>query len=385
MQSPAPITAQTRPGRDPQVGAAAVTSVIFLGVMAGFLALALNMGILMDTRTQLQVGSDAAALAAAGRLDGTVQGLANARNAARRYSDEHVAFGPRLVIDPMSDVIFGRWHFNPGDCIASNGTCVGFETFTNGFATANPGRVTAVRVRNGRDGGSHNPVIDLPFGAFVGTPTASVRSMATAVGPGSSAVHCSLPFGVAVCKLRSTPDSNELNCPQSLFFSNEHTDAIGFVNFEGDAASGHDAAQQINSGLCVEDYHSVGEVRVQNGNDFTQQVIDALQGRSTGNCLIGTEQTMPVISAECDPANWGEASFNQTSQVVGFVRVIITAVTNNRGEVEGCPGDPAPNVASPGRRAVIFDVTCNIEPPPPGDLGGGEVFNSTAARIRLVE
>ena len=53
-------------------------------VMAAFLALSLNMGLLMDTRTQLQVGSDAAALAAAGRLDGTTTGLTNARNAGRR-------------------------------------------------------------------------------------------------------------------------------------------------------------------------------------------------------------------------------------------------------------------------------------------------------------
>jgi hypothetical protein len=375
-----------RPRRDRQVGAAAVTSLIFLMVMAAFLALSLNMGLLMDTYTELQVGSDAAALAAAKSLDGTTVGLGNARNAAVEYSDEHVAYGERLIVDPMSDVIFGRWHFTAGACIASGGNCArGFEPYSNAFAFANPGRVTAVRLRNGRDGGSHNPVIELPFGAFVGTPTGAVRSSAVAVGPGSSTSPCALPFGVAVCKLRDSPDSTELHCPQQLFFSNELNDAIGFVNFEGDAAGGHDAAQTINSGLCNGGVASLGEVRVQNGNDFNQQVINALQGQSTGVCLIGSQQIMPVINAGCEASTWGDADFNRTSEIVGFVRVTITAVTDQSGTVMGCPDQPAPNVTSPGRRAVIFDVDCTMEPTPPGALGGGEYFNSTGARVRLVE
>ena len=363
-----------------------MTVVICLMAMCGFLAMSMNMGILMDSRTQLQAGADSAALAAAGSLDGTLNGLTLARRAAVLYSNEHAAFGQSLIIDANQDVTFGRWHFSPGRCITSSGTnCVGFEPYTAGFAVSNPGRVTAVRVRNGRDGGSHNPEIDLPFGHFVGRLTSPVNSEAVAVGPGTSSTECGLPFGVAVCKIRERSPSTALRCPQSLFFSNEHNDAVGFVSFDGDAPSGHDAAQTINNGPCDGQSRTIGQVRVQNGNDFTHQVIDALQGQTSGDCLIGTVQTMPVISAECE-SDWDSPQFNQTSDVVGFIRVTIRAVTDNRGEVIGCPGQPAPDVPSPGRRALILDVNCEEEPPRPGDdLGGGEVFNATGARLRLVQ
>jgi uncharacterized membrane protein len=108
MSTAAVACVRARGGRDAQAGAAAVTSLLFLMVMAAFLALSINMGLLMDTRTQLQVGSDAAALAAAGRLDGTTTGLTNARNAAVHYSNQHVAYGESLIIDPVADVIYGR-------------------------------------------------------------------------------------------------------------------------------------------------------------------------------------------------------------------------------------------------------------------------------------
>jgi hypothetical protein len=382
---------RARAGRDPQRGAAAVTSLLFLMIMIAFMAIAINAGLLMDTRTQLQVGSDSAALAAAGRLDGTTNGLTLARNAAVDYSNAHVAYGQSLIIDRVADVIYGRWHFSAGDCIASGGTCVGFETFTDSFALANPSRVTAIRVRNGRDGGTHNPVLSLPFGSFVGTPTASVRSAAVAVGPGTGAVDCALPLGVAVCKIRPNQGSADLNCTQPLTFTDANSDEAGFVSFTSAPANDNNAADFINAGLCAPGQIQAGQVRVQNGNGFSH-TVDALRGEARGShqgtstCLIGTEQVLPVIDAGCSD-NWGNPTFNRDSAIVGFLRVRIHAVTNNQGEVIGCPGDDPPTLTgpNPGRNSVILDVDCNQEDAPPGSMGGGEILNSTGASIRLVE
>jgi hypothetical protein len=382
---------RARAGRDPQAGAAAVTSLLFLMVMATFLALSLNMGLLMDTRTQLQVGSDAAALAGAMRLDGTTTGLGNARASAVQYSQQHVAYGESLIIDPVSDVIYGRWHFGPSDCIVGGGTCTGFESFSDGFALANPARVTAIRVRNGRDGGTHNSVLSLPFGSFVGTPTASVRSAAVAIGPGTGSVDCALPIGVAVCKIRPNQGSSDLNCSQPLSFSNDRNDEVGFVSFNSQPANGDNAADFIDAGRCAPGQISTRDVRVQNGNDFSK-VVDALRGvghgshGGTGTCFIGAPQTLPVIDAGCDES-WGNPRFNRDSAIVGFLRVRVRAVTNQQGDVLGCPGDAPPTVTgpSPGRNAVILDVDCNQADGPPGAMGGGEVFNATGATIRLVE
>jgi uncharacterized membrane protein len=382
-----------RPARDPQAGAAGVTAMLFLLVMAGFLALSLSAGLLMDTRTQLQLGSDAAALAAAGRLNGTAQGLTNARTAAFRYSDEHFAYGQRLIIDPMSDVVFGRWHHTAGSCIATNGTCVGFEDFPSGFATANAGRVTAVRVRNGRDGGSHNPVVDLPFGAFMGTPTAAVRSAAVATGPGLGSVDCALPIGVAVCKVRSSRSSDDLLCTSPLSFSNDYNDSAGFIAFGGSPANGDRAADFINAGGCAAGDITLGQVNVQNGTDFSK-VIDALRGVGQGNrpgtniCLIGTEQVLPIIDAHCDE-DWANPKFNRDSDIVGFLRVTIRAVTDQQRTVLGCPGQPAPTLPAdtgpPQRNSLVLDIACDQAAGPPGSLGGGEIFNATATAVRLVE
>jgi len=368
-----------------------VTSLLFLMVMAAFLAISINTGLLMSTRTQLQAGADSAALAAAGRLDGTTNGLNNARTSALRFTEGHRAYDEQMTITPSADVIFGRWHYSSEDCIASTGTCsAGFESFSDAFAFGNAARVTAVRVINGRDG-TRNSVLSLPFGSFVGTPTASVRSDAVAVGEGTGSVDCALPIGVAICKIRPNQASADLRCTEPLTFSNDTNDEVGFVSFDSSPANGNNAGDFINAGMCA-DGIQVGQVRVQNGNDFGQ-VIDALRGVGRGNsngtstCYIGSRQVLPIIDAGCNE-NWNNPRFNRDSPIVGFLEVTIRAVTDQNGDVLGCPNDPPPDisdVSNPGRNAVVLDVDCDGAPASAGGLGGGEVISGTAATIRLVQ
>ncbi|HEY0710268.1 MAG TPA: Tad domain-containing protein, partial [Polyangia bacterium] len=160
---------QPRRRRDPERGAVAVSAYLFMLVMLGLLALSLNTGILMDTRTELQTGSDSASLAAAGSLDGTMDGIARARSVAASYSAQHRAFDETIAIDPDSDVIFGKWHLKASDC--TDGDC-----FTEMVpSTTNVASINAVKVDNGRDGDS-NSRITLPFGDFVGAATSTVTS-----------------------------------------------------------------------------------------------------------------------------------------------------------------------------------------------------------------
>jgi hypothetical protein len=182
-----------------------------------------------------------------------------------------------------------------------------------------------------------------------------------------------------------------LACGQPLNFSDANNDEAGFVSFTSDPANGNNASDFIDSGMCAPGEISVGGVRVQNGNGFGQ-VVDALRGEGrgshagTGNCLIGTPQQMPVVEAGCNDS-WGNPTFNRDSAVVGFVRVTIRAVTNNQGDVLGCPGDPTPTLtgSTPPNNALVLEFDCDQDDAPPGALGGGEILNSSGATIRLVE
>ena len=366
-------------------GAVAVAAAIVLPVLLGFLALAFNMGMLMDSRTELQNGSDAAALAAARSLDGTSGGLAGARRLAQAYSSRHVAFDQAITIDAFDrDLIFGRWHLRSDECTFGSGADC-FEP----LGESEPRKITAVRILNGRDGGTHNGPLNMLFGAFVGRTTASVRSMAVAVGAGSAAPACALPFAVAECKL--VDGAGAMKCgtgPQRMVFTNAGVDAVGFANLyypaDNQAPSGEFVADVIGSRLCNPTNFRIGPAKLQNGNDFGK-AMDALLGRDhkgkpVGTCLVGQTFSMPVTDAGCP----GNPIFNGVTEVVGFVQGTLTAVTDNKGDVEVCPGDTVPAVTGKPKNALIIEIACGAAVPP-GEWGGGRAYNASNVRSRLVQ
>jgi hypothetical protein len=258
-----------------------------------------------------------------------------------------------------------------------------------------PRQITAVKIRNGRDGGTHNAPITLPFGPFVGASTSSIASAAVAVGGGAAAPNCALPLVVAECKIVNSLN-NQMNCsagtPQRLTFSSAQTDAIGFVDLDDQSEpNGNWVANKINSGICKGnsgDYQT-GQARMQNGNDFSK-VLDALRGVSSngngkketviGPCLLGTTQTLAVSDAGCpNPIFQGE------QPIVGFVKATIVAVTDNQGKSVACPNMPAPVLTGPQHsNGIIVDIPCST-PADTSEWGGGRSYNESNVRVRLVQ
>lgn len=368
-----------------------MVAVTLVAVMA-FFSMALNMGILMDSRAQLQNASDSAALAAARSLNGEASGLTAARAAADAYSRQHTAAGEEVLIDASgSDLLFGRWHHDAEDCVFGDSGDDCFEELD----TDEPRKITAVKISNGRDDeATHNSAIDLPFGAFVGKETGKVDSSAVAVGAGGAAVECSLPLVVPECKI--VDGANKMKCdgaPHRMTFSNANSDAVGFINLyyptDTQAPSGEFAADVIRNRRCNSSHFRVGEAKMQNGNDFGK-VIDALRGVTvqgnketvSGQCLIGESQTLAVSDAGC-PSN---PIFQGVHEVVGFVKATIVAVTDNQGKLLGCPNEEAPELTGPfEKNSVIVEISCEAEAGS-GEWGGGRAYNTSSdLRVRLVQ
>jgi hypothetical protein len=376
-----------RAPRQADRGAVVPTVAIFMLALFAFFSLAFNMGLIMSSRAQLQNASDSAALAAARSLNGEASGLAAARRAADAYSREHIAAGEEILINGLgNDLLFGRWHLRAEECLFGGSGTDCFEP----LPSDQPRKITAVKVYNGRDGQpTHNDSIELPFGAFVGATTSSVDSAAVAVGAGSAVVECSLPLAVAECKLVDGAGKMKCNAgPQRMVFSNANIDAVGYVNLyypeDTQAPNETFAADVINERRCNPKDYRIGPAKLQNGNDFAK-VIDALRGTgkgATGICLLGKSQSLAVTDAGCP----GNPIFQGVKEVVGFVKATVVAVTDNHGDLMGCPGEDVPALVGPfEKNAVIVDISCEAASGG-GEWGGGRAYNSSSdVRVRLVD
>ena len=361
--------------RDPERGAAAVAAYLFMVVMLGFLALSLNTGILMETRTELQMGSDSASLAAAGSLDGTVAGTDRARAVAAAYTQEHQAFDETIRINPADDVKFGHWHLRLENCTYGAGNDC-FQEMAVSPATAP--RINAVRVDNGRDG-DENSVLDLPFGTFVGRNTATVTSGSVAIGAGVGRPDCALPLVVSQCALAAISCGAE---DSLLDFSNSNEDEVGYVNFDfpSDSQSPSDqfVSQYMLAGRVCSDRPSAGLSKLQNGNDF-KKVGQVLRGELGNTCYVGTTQTLAVTDSGCSDGN---AKFNgPDTYIVGFVQADIVAVVGNDEVARGC-GDATFDLGRPlEKNSIIMRIRCESPAGSPGAINFGLGPN----RVRIVK
>ena len=154
-------TMRDEPGRRRERGVVSVFVVIALIVLIGFVALALDNGYVLVTRSQLQNASDAAALAAAVSIrEGSTLGAAAADAVAT--AAENRAGDANVVID-AGDVEFGSFDFD------------GREFVSGGFAG-----VTAVRVTASRAAGSPQGPLQLLLAPVLGLDAANVVATSTA-------------------------------------------------------------------------------------------------------------------------------------------------------------------------------------------------------------
>lgn len=146
-------------------GAAAAFVAVGMTVLLGFSALVIDMGMLYNTRSELQRAADAAALSAASQLS-SANGLEMARRAVQENAQLNKVLGAPVEI-AESDVVFGRASLNKN---------TGKYAFTETISFPN-----AVSVRLRRTADSPSGPVPLFFARIFGKNSADVSARATAV------------------------------------------------------------------------------------------------------------------------------------------------------------------------------------------------------------
>jgi hypothetical protein len=279
-----------------QRGTSALVTALALVVLVGFVALALDAGRLMVTRTRLHGGCDAAALAAAAELDGTSAGLQRARARAVDYAARHVTEGSAPIALWPEDVLFGAWEGTPGALVPIPELGPASELR----------RINAVRVRAGREASRQNALARSFPGLPGGGPGVDVRAEAVARGGGACS-GCSVPLVVNDCRLVT---SAGLACGAQFTFTTSTLDDIGFTTLLPNQRTVSTTEIIAALGAGCRTVRAGDVLGLGNGNNLTKQVIDAFNARIAKH---GTLASVPVVHAASCPARMaGVAS------VVGF-------------------------------------------------------------------
>ncbi|MCP4251734.1 MAG: VWA domain-containing protein [bacterium] len=151
------------PGPRRRAAAAAFVAITMV-VSLGFASLTVDVGLLYNTKADLQRAADAGAMAAAGALNS--KSLADARDAAMHYVGQNPVLGSKVTVDPNVDIVFGRANYD-----ATNNK----YNFTP--TTDLP---DAVRVTVRKTDSSPNGPVPLLFAQVFGRKTGNVVATATA-------------------------------------------------------------------------------------------------------------------------------------------------------------------------------------------------------------
>lgn len=326
-----------------------------LPVLLAFAALAIDRGILQVRDQEAQDAADAVAHAAAVRLNGSEQGLADARTSASVVASRNEIGLVPVTLDGTSGAVanleLGRWS--------------GTEFFAD---TTDPQEIAAARARVVRT--------DIPtvfaYPAF-GIQHMAVDGQAVAVAGGVSRMACPLPIAVPDCSL---PDMPGL-CGADLTFNPDANNGAGWALLGGSRPSASTVRSAINAcGLGTVDTSDV--VTMNNGtiNSGLQTLAKAVSDSS----LTWDEEefgTLPPQSARSGVTRYGHVIdswiivFDDTSEctnttyngtnldVTGFVRAVVYDV------------DTSGAVAN---RRIRARLGCAIDP---GTAGGGGFYGTT--------
>lgn len=163
-------TNTTRPGRGTRRRAVvAVQVAVMLTVLVGFAAITVDVGVMYNTRSDLQRTADAGALAAASRLVdyGFGDPVELARAEALHFVEENAVLGHDVTVDTVGDVVFGQATYNS-------------ESNTYDFVETEV-MPDAVRVEVKHTADSVNGPVSLYFARIFGIDSTEISASATAV------------------------------------------------------------------------------------------------------------------------------------------------------------------------------------------------------------
>jgi len=311
---------------------AAVVVLLF----GGFLALSLNTGHMMNARAQLQGAYDAAALAGAHELDGTVAGVTDAKATAVAYGHLHRL--DRVAVGLLaSDVLPGHW-----DSVARAFYTTG-DTVHIGDAdvTLSPASTAqyynAVKVTASTDGASgHNQPLAVWFSNFIGRTTVRVGASGIAVGGGPCTDSgCTLPLALPSCALVDAGGNVACGTTMTLHFNHGYGKDVALASLiPGFSASNFQERVQMHNGAsCVNGTVEVGDdVRLGNGNDFNSQVESNMYFPTNIVCTGVPSPYTGCPRREVAVVNIGtncSVPMNRTVEVVGFARIVILATDSS--------------------------------------------------------
>ena len=240
-------------------GSTSVQLALALIPILGVGALVVDIGYARLVHVQLQGAVDAAAHAGVGYLDGTADGMDNARLGAVEVGAMNFVNGQPMTLDPDVDVALGFW--DGVDFIESE----------------DPDLVDAVFV----DGTSQNLETWFARAAF-GTKELATNADAIAVMPApepAGAIICYIPIAVPECLFDKYPDDEIIDVDLEL--QNDNNDTAGWALVGNDPASASNIRDHMDN--CEEDGELVlsDTTQLNNGavtsalKEMADQIVDS--------------------------------------------------------------------------------------------------------------
>ncbi len=297
-----------------------VAALVAIGITAlvGFLGLAVDLGLVYATRSELQNAADASALAAAGVMitwDGDNRALAQpeaALSAARSYTSANEALGASLAMLD-SDFTIGFW-----DHLIGN-----FDPDRTG-PSSDPADLTAVKVTLRKDDQANAPISTF-FARILGIDQVSLDATSTAFLGWAGEVPAGtvdLPIGVKSSALQG--GGGEPNCGTWLGFRNQSNQNGSWTTFFTWPANDINVRKYVNQTYETPPL-KVGDVINMTNGVLSSQTFDQLMNRF--------EQEGEDLDGDGDVDEWlvllpvvEHPHCSCTGTVVGFAHMVITEV-----------------------------------------------------------
>lgn len=301
-------------------GSISVTFALILTfVLGAVVAMVVDIGHAWEVRNELQNAADASALAGARSLDGTNTVFPTAVQSATTLAQQNFANGSAVNVPP-ADIVLGRWDFTT-------------RTFAP-LLTPAP-QVNAVQVTTRRTAATGTAVATF-FAPLVGIPSQDVIARAVAVG-GSPNAACGFPLAVPDCSLYDA--QGNLACNATLTFnSNEDDVAFTLLSLANPNTGDIECAIARAVGytpcpkkcdcstMCNATSTSNGQIRISNGNNFSDDMITYLSWAVANAPPGGLYVAMPVIRTGLT-TNCSKYVLTGDQSVDGYVEVHITGAT----------------------------------------------------------